>query len=180
MYCVREERPNMPIRLRPVLLLAVIFILAPGYCAKDKFIQIFFPNGKAITAELAITDNERAKGLMFREKINPDQGMLFIFEKEGRHSFWMKNMIISIDILWLNKEKQIVHIEECVPPCREDPCPSYTTKIPAMYVLELKAGSVKDNSLKRFDTLSFVLVSDFGVSRSPYQSLPSTKEVISR
>jgi uncharacterized membrane protein (UPF0127 family) len=145
------------IRQRLVLLLTVTSILAPGYCVRNKFIQVFLPNGKAITAELAITDQERARGLMFREKINPDQGMLFVFEKERRHSFWMKNMVISIDILWLNKEKQIVHIEERVPPCREDPCPSYASKIPAMYVLELKAGSVEEGKVKLFDRINFVL-----------------------
>lgn len=107
-----------------------------------------------------MTDYERARGLMFREKINPDQGMLFIFENESQRSFWMKNMIISIDILWLNKQKRIVHIEEHVPPCEEDPCPSYASKIPAIYVLELKAGSVKENDLKKFDKLNFVLGSD--------------------
>ncbi|MFC2163467.1 DUF192 domain-containing protein [Acidobacteriota bacterium] len=140
-----------------VLLLAVVSVVSLGFCAKNKFIQVFLPNGKAVTSELAITDSERARGLMFREKINPDQGMLFVFEKEGRQSFWMKNMVISIDILWLNKEKQIVHIEERVPPCKEDPCPSYASKIPAMYVLELKAGSVQENNLKPFDRLNFVL-----------------------
>jgi len=147
----------MVIKRKFVLLLAVIFVIAPVFCAKNDFIQIFLPNGKAITAELAVTDYERAKGLMFREQINPDQGMLFIFEHEGRHSFWMKNMVISIDILWLNREKQIVHIEERVPPCKTDPCPSYASKIPAMYVLELKAGSVKENDLKQHDRLNFVL-----------------------
>jgi uncharacterized membrane protein (UPF0127 family) len=150
----------MIVKQRFALFLAVALILAPAICAGNKFVQVFLPNGKAITAELAVTDYERARGLMFREKINPDQGMLFIFEDESQHSFWMKNMLISIDILWLNKHKQIVHIEEHVSPCKEDPCPSYASKIPAMYVLELKAGSVKENALKKFDTLNFVLESD--------------------
>jgi len=144
-----------------MLFTVVIFALATGFCAKDAYIQIILPNGKTVIAELAVTDHERARGLMFREKINPDQGMLFIFESEGRHSFWMKNTLISLDILWLNRDQQIVHIEEHVPPCREDPCPSYASKIPAMYVLELKAGSVKDNDLKMYDTLSFVLEESF-------------------
>lgn len=148
------------IKQKIVIILAVIFSLAPTFCAGNKFVQVFLPNGRAITAELAVTDYERARGLMYRERINPDQGMLFIFEVEGRHSFWMKNMVISIDILWLNKEKQIVHLEERVPPCERDPCPSYASKIPAMYVLELKAGSIQDHSLKKFDKLNFVLDSD--------------------
>jgi uncharacterized membrane protein (UPF0127 family) len=140
-----------------VFVYLVISVFVPAFSSGSQFVQVFLPNGKVITAELAVTDNERARGLMYREKINPDQGMLFIFETEGRHSFWMKNMVISIDILWLNKDRQIVHLEERVPPCERDPCPSYSSKIPAMYVLELKAGSVAENGLKKFDRLNFVL-----------------------
>lgn len=125
--------------------------------AKVRFIKVYFPNGKAIVAELAQSDEERQRGLMFREEIRPDQGMLFIFEEEGYYSFWMKNTRISLDILWLDGEKRIVHIEENVPPCPQDPCPSYMPKIPALYVLELKSGSAKANQLKLYEKLDFIL-----------------------
>lgn len=121
------------------------------------YIQVFFPNGKTITAELAVSDAERAKGLMHREKINPDQGMLFVFEHAGNHAMWMKNMLIPLDFLWLDREQRIVHIEENIPPCERDPCPSYASEISAMYVLELKAGSIKRNGLKLYDKVDFVL-----------------------
>ena len=94
---------------------------------------------------------------MFRTGLEPDQGMLFVFEEEGFHSFWMKNMEIPIDILWLDAGKRIVHIEERVPPCPEDPCPSYRPPIPALYVLELKAGRVDECGLKLYDKLDFIL-----------------------
>lgn len=122
-----------------------------------KFIQVFLPNGIEITAEIALTDAERQRGLMFREQLDKDQGMLFVFENEGYHSFWMKNMKISIDILWLDKEKRIVHIERSVPPCQDEPCPSYTPAIPAKYVLELKAGSAEENKLRLYERIEFVL-----------------------
>ncbi len=123
----------------------------------EEYVQVFFPNGNIITAELAITDVQRARGLMYREKINSDQGMLFVFEYAGVHSMWMKNMLISLDFLWLDNEKRIVHLEENIPPCENDPCPSYASKIQAMYVLELKAGSIKENGLKLYDKVDFVL-----------------------
>lgn len=130
------------------------------FCAKPslmKFIKVFLPNGVTITAQLAVSDEERQQGLMFREKINADQGMLFIFEEEAIHSFWMKNMEFPIDILWLDHEKRIVHVEHRVPPCEREPCPSYTPSVPGMYVLELKAGSVKKHGLRLYDELIFVL-----------------------
>jgi len=124
---------------------------------EKKFVQIFLPDGFAVTAELAVTDEERQLGLMFREKINPDQGMLFIFEEEGIHSFWMKNMRFSLDILWLDKDKRIVHVERNAPPGKKPPYPSYSPVYPAKYVLELKAGSIDEHKLKVFDRLEFVL-----------------------
>jgi uncharacterized membrane protein (UPF0127 family) len=130
-----------------------------GYVIKfvKEFIKVFLPNGVSITAELAVTDEERQQGLMHREKIDSDQGMLFIFEEEDKHSFWMKNMKFSIDILWLDRDKRIVHIERKLPPCKSVPCPSYSPLIPAMYVLELKAGSADENHLKLDDKLEFIL-----------------------
>jgi uncharacterized membrane protein (UPF0127 family) len=143
--------------------LALLVCLAFGlhaFCqdkGRDKFIKVFFGNGKSVTAELAVSDEERARGLMFREKILPDQGMLFVFEEEGLHSFWMKNTLIPLDMIWLDSDKRIIHIEADVPPCREDPCPSYGPAVPARYVLELKAGEARTNRLKAGDRLQFVL-----------------------
>jgi len=140
-----------------ITFITLFMILFSQNLPLKKLVQIFLPNETSITAELAITDEERQLGLMFREKINYDQGMLFVFEEEGIHSFWMKNMKIPLDLLWLDKNKRIIHIEECVPPCKRDPCPSYTPRYSAMYVLELKAGSVNENGLELYDKLDFIL-----------------------
>lgn len=94
---------------------------------------------------------------MFRDTINWDQAMLFIFEEERIQIFWMKNMQFPLDILWLDREKRIIRIERHVPPCKKEPCPSYSPKSPAMFVLELKAGSVSKHQLKLFDKVEFIL-----------------------
>ena len=138
-----------------VLFAAVGFSFCGGPSGQDKFAKIVFPSGRAVTAELAITEAERAKGLMFREKIAPDQGMLFCFEQEDTHAFWMKNTLIPLDILWLDKDRRIVHIEKNVPPCKADPCPSYPSPRPAAYVLELGGGGAELHQLKLFDRLEF-------------------------
>jgi len=140
------------------LLLAGCFSTAAQ--APRHSVQIFFPDGSAVTAELAVTDAERQLGLMFRPKINDDQAMLFIFEKEGIHSFWMKNMRFSIDILWLDKDRRIVHVEEQVPACGQDPCPSYPTSQPARFVLEIRSGGAAAHKLKLYDRLDFILPRD--------------------
>ena len=135
-------------------LFSLLFVIKP---AKDKFIKIYLPDGFGVTTELALTDEERQRGLMYREKMNPDQGMLFIFEEEGYYSFWMANMKLPLDILWLDKERRIVHIEKRVPPCRQFPCPSYSPKSPARYVLELVEGTADEHKLRLYDRLEFIL-----------------------
>jgi uncharacterized membrane protein (UPF0127 family) len=153
----KELKPLFFLLVFPALFL--IFISAmPG---EKKFVQVYFPDGFSVTAELAITDEERQLGLMFRTEIYQDQGMLFIFEEEGYHSFWMKNMNFPLDILWLDKDKRIIHLESCVPPCQRTPCPSYAPLLPALYVLELKAGSIEKKGLKLYDRLDFILPDGF-------------------
>jgi uncharacterized membrane protein (UPF0127 family) len=132
-------------------------LLAGGGRAQDRFIKVYFPNGGAVTAELAVTEAQRARGLMNRTSVLPDQGMLFVFEQDGVHSFWMKNTLVALDILWLDRDHRIIHIERQVPPCPGDPCPSYGLGRPARYVLELKGGQAAAFGLNLQDRLDFQL-----------------------
>ncbi len=75
--------------------------------------------------EIADDVMERTQGLMFRENLEDDKGMLFVFESESRHSFWMKNTKIPLDIIWINDGGEIVYISQSTPPCVADPCPGY-------------------------------------------------------
>jgi len=143
--------------------LSIFFIVAghadcqaPG---RDRFIKVFFPGGRSVTAELAVTDEERARGLMFRDKVLPEQGMLFVFEEEDLHSFWMKNTLVSLDMLWLGRDRRIIHIARNVPPCAAEPCPTYGPETPTLFVLELRAGQADVLGLKLQDRLEFVLPS---------------------
>lgn len=104
-------------------------------------------NNYTINVELALTNEERQKGLMGREILNDNDGMLFIFENEEIHEFWMKNMIISLDIIWINSDGEVVHVEKQVPPCEEN-CDIYSPLLPAKYVLELSSGSVERLSIE--------------------------------
>lgn len=147
--------------VRKILVLSVsfgvLFSLLSAQPASKKFVKIYFPDGDSVTAELAVTPEERARGLMYRKKMGFDQGMLFIFGKKGFYSFWMKNMVIPLDFIWLDEEKRIVHLEQNVPPCKQEPCPNHTSKVPALFFLELKAGSVERRKLKVLDRLDFIL-----------------------
>jgi uncharacterized membrane protein (UPF0127 family) len=136
---------------------ALLALYCSGQTGKDRFIKVFFPDGFAIVAELAASPEERARGLMFRDRIQEDQGMLFLFSEEDVHSFWMKNMRFPIDILWLDKAKRIVHLESRVPPCPQEPCPTYVPASAAAYVLELQSGCAEKHGLRLSDRLEFIL-----------------------
>jgi len=120
-------------------------------------VTITYPTGVRIQAELADTPQKRARGLMFREKLASNAGMLFVFEDAGEWSFWMKDTKVALDILWLGPDKRIVSIEENVPVCPKDPCPEYKPNKDALYALELPAGSVKREKLAKGMKLEFTL-----------------------
>jgi uncharacterized membrane protein (UPF0127 family) len=108
---------------------------------------------QALTVEVAGTRQERARGLMGREWLAPDGGMLFDFERWGRHAIWMKNTLIPLDILWLDGGGTVVHIQGSAQPCRADPCPIYQPDRDARYVLELAGGGARRLGVRVGDRL---------------------------
>ena len=130
-----------------VKILAVFFLVFFMGCAKN-FDKIQIDNGKnmiKVNVEIADDNDERAKGLMFREKLDENEGMLFVFDDESYQTFWMKNMLIPLDIIFIGKNFEIVDIKNAEP-CKTENCILYQSSKPAMYVLEVNKGfTVKDN-----------------------------------
>jgi uncharacterized protein len=117
--------------------------------------RIVFPDGYPVTVEVAADDDTRTQGLMFRDHLADDRGMIFFFPQTGDYAFWMKNTLIPLDMIWIDDARRIVHVAHDVPPCKADPCPSYPPNAPAKYVLELAAGVAAKHHLKDGDTLRF-------------------------
>lgn len=90
-----------------------------------------------INIEIAETDAEQQQGLMNRPFMSNDQGMLFIFNRDEPRSFWMRNTIIPLDIIYVNSSMEIIHIAENTEPYSDRPVPSGK---PARYVVEVNAG----------------------------------------
>jgi uncharacterized membrane protein (UPF0127 family) len=123
----------------------------------ETLIFVKTPKGTVIQAELADTALKRAQGLMFREHIADDRGMLFIFGDAQPWTFWMKNTKIPLDIIWMDAKKTIIHIERNAPICtrQDDGCPQYHSDDGALYVLELGGGRAEALQLQRGMRLSF-------------------------
>lgn len=100
-----------------------------------------------ITVEIADTTEEQMIGLMYRETLEENHGMLFIFPDEKERVFWMKNTLIPLDMIFIDKNGVIVDIIEDVQPCIADPCERYPSAALAMYVLEVNAGFVERNGI---------------------------------
>jgi len=103
--------------------------------------------------ELAKTNAEKERGLAYREQLDKDKGMLFIFDKEGIYPFWMKNTLIPLDIIWIDSGSKVVLMSENAQPCKSLICPSIIPPAKARYVLEINAGICKEIGLKLGDEL---------------------------
>lgn len=105
-----------------------------------------------IDIEIAQDDNERALGLMHRYKMSDSTGMLFIMDREEPQSFWMRNTYISLDIIYLNKELEIVKIQKYTQPLTDDPIPSIKK---SKYVVEVIGGFCDLNSIDEGDYIKY-------------------------
>ncbi len=139
------------------LLALTLCLHSQAMAVQDGLVQISTPNGATIQAEIADTTEKRAKGLMYRDSLAKDRGMLFTFAEPQLWTFWMKNTRIPLDIIWMDGKKRIVHIEHNVPTCSrtDDGCPQYQPNDNAMYVLELAAGAADTLKLQRGSVLKF-------------------------
>ncbi|HPW32907.1 MAG TPA: DUF192 domain-containing protein [Arenimonas sp.] len=128
--------------MRSLCLLLLVFTLPACSAMQSKpWVEI---RGQRFTVEVADSFEERERGLMFRDELAKDNGMLFIHDNEETQAYWMKNTHIPLDILYFNKDRKLVSAQERVPACSAgDRCPPYASEGAALYVLELNAGSVE-------------------------------------
>lgn len=130
-------------------LITTFFLVACQPNTQAKLINgaavIVAPTGEQVrfTVEVADEPAERSAGLMHRTELAEDEGMLFVFEEEKTLSFWMKNTLVPLDILFFANDGTFVSWET-MQPCTEDPCPQYVSNAPAKYALEMSAGLVKE------------------------------------
>lgn len=136
-------------------LLSILAIVVCSACAAGSpSVEI---GGKQFSVEIARTREEQALGLMYRDDLPADHGMLFIFPAEAPRSFWMKNTRIPLDILYFDTQLTLVSAALNTPPCRVSRCPSYPSIAPSMYVLELNAGTASELGIKLGDRLTIGL-----------------------
>jgi len=137
---------------RHVFLTLIILFLWISDGASQNLLKIpLYIYDREIWVEVAKTPEERAKGLMERRHLGKDDGMLFIFETEDYHGFWMKNTFIPLSIAFIDKKGRIVKITDMKPLTLE----SYPPSKPILYALEMNQGWFSANGVKEGDVVRF-------------------------
>ena len=135
------------------LFILLTFLIFVNGCSSE--IEKVCINENCFFVEIADSDEEREIGLMGRSFLEENNGMLFVFDFEGKHGFWMKDTLIPLDIIWINSDEEVVFIKEKANPCNEKKCEIFTPDKKAKYVLEINSGKIKELGIKIGDNVKF-------------------------
>ncbi len=149
----------MGLHLRSIVVLICLLIASSSFALKDADNVVFQEatitlkagvTTKSVTAEIALSEIQHERGLMFRRSLKKNHGMLFIFKDESIRNFWMKNTIIDLSIGYFNKEKTLIDIQDmkAVTSVLQTEIPNYPSQGPAMYALEMPANWYTQNKIK--------------------------------
>ena len=145
-----------------VFILVLTFLLivySPRDVKASKLSFISETKNKQITVEIADSPMERAIGLMNRDSLDENSGMIFVFNNEGIRSFWMMDTLKPLDMIFVSQDLEIVHIHHNVQPCVDDPCKTYSSIKPAKYVVEVNGGFAEEHGIKIGDKIFLILAS---------------------
>jgi hypothetical protein len=127
-------------------------LLSTGACAAQSGPRVVVESGgksHVVYVEVADTDAKREKGLMFRKELPDDRGMLFLFDEDGEHTFWMKNTLIPLDLVFVDSDGRITGIVERARPLTLEP----RSGGPSRMVLEVPGGWVAARGVRPGDRL---------------------------
>lgn len=141
---------------RGIFLSLFLVLFSTGCPATVAQNQVCFKH-HCFTVEVVSKPPDLERGLQFRQTLAQDAGMLFVFSQSGKYSFWMKDTLLPLDIIWLDYARRVVHIEQNVQPCRQSPCPTYAPPQDALYVLELNANRAAQTGLHLGEVMEFYL-----------------------
>jgi len=118
---------------------------------------ITLPGGGQIRAQVVMTQGEMESGMKFREALPQGRGMLFVHTKPAPYVYWMSNVKVPLDIVFMDSSRRIVEISADAPPCTKKPadCPVYGGHTSEQFVLELRAGEAQRLGLRQGQTLAF-------------------------
>lgn len=152
--------------MKKITVISIVFVFLLTGCigfgggdeALDGMREIVFKTDSgdhSFFVEVADDMEERKLGLMHRESLDNDKGMIFIYETEQKVAFWMKNTLIPLDMVFMDDDFEVVDYFIDVQPCEADPCPRYVPQKNSKYIVELNAGEISEIGLKRGDLADY-------------------------
>ena len=130
--------------------------------------RAILPDGAAVDLELATTPEETTTGLMFRPSLPGDRGMLLLWSEERYATIWMMNVLVPLDIVFLDDAGEVIEIVADARPCAVEPCPRFTPDEPSRAVLELATGSAAAHGVAVGESIEFERVPGYPVSNSEF------------
>jgi uncharacterized protein len=134
-----------------------LLLLGTG-CATVDESTVEFPNGATVTVDIADDLFERTQGLSGRESLESNEGLLFLHEEHAVQRYWMKDMLIPIDIIWIDGEEVVGFVEAAQP--EKPPLTIYESPVPVDKVLEVSSGFVTQNSVNIGDILDIQVATE--------------------
>lgn len=139
------------------LILTVLFAVNSPAASTGYMKVSFYRDGDqescAFKAEPAVTEEEQALGLMFRPALGPDEGMLFISERDEVRSFWMRNTLIPLDMIFITSALKVAHVHRSAKPGDET---AISSRLPVQYVLEVNAGKAASCRIREGTKVRFI------------------------
>lgn len=140
--------------MKKLIFIIFLIIVLCSCSSKDRISKVCFKQ-KCFEVEIADTKQERERGLMNRENLAIQKGMLFIYKKEDIYSFWMKNTKMPLDIIWINENFEVVSIFPNAQPCETENCELIRPLKKAKYVLEINGGLAAKKGIEVHDFVQF-------------------------
>jgi uncharacterized membrane protein (UPF0127 family) len=137
-------------KIRAFLVILLFFPFSSAHTEGLQKIPLYI-KGKEIKVEVARTPEERAVGLMGRKQLGKEEGMFFVFEEEGYHSFWMKDTFVPLSLAFINREGRIIRIVDMEPLTLT----SHPPPKPILYALEMNQGWFSKNGIQVGDVVRF-------------------------
>ncbi|HUT22534.1 MAG TPA: DUF192 domain-containing protein [Candidatus Bipolaricaulota bacterium] len=130
-------------------------ILTLAGCSKNAQVSNVCFDQTCFNVEVADSGEAQERGLMFREKLESNQGMFFVFDEEDIYSLWMKNTLIPLDMIWLDENLKIVSIFSNAQPCQTPTCESIKPLKKAKYILEINGGAAVEKGIDLHQVATF-------------------------
>ena len=138
-----------------LITLSLVLALAPLGPTATPGSGCLTPDGARLRLEVALTEEQKRTGLMNRESLAPDAGMVFVFDRDGILPFWMKSTLMPLDVIWVSATGEVVEVRPDLQPCKVDPCTQYAPQKPARAALLVNAGYSAAHGVKPGSLLGF-------------------------